>query len=84
MINVDASLYEAAVVSDMAKEGETAVNWLLAQNLPEYNVIHIQGAMGSDAQIGRTGALDAQFASGKLPWEWDEDEETEEGEMRDE
>ena len=29
MIDVDASLYEAAVVSDMAKEGETAVNWLL-------------------------------------------------------
>jgi len=50
----------------MAKEGETAVNWLLEQNLPEYNVIHIQGAMGSDAQIGRTGALDAQFASGKM------------------
>ena len=66
MINVDASLYEAAVVSDMAKEGETAVNWLLSQNLPEYKVIHIQGAMGSDAQIGRTGALDAQFASGKM------------------
>ncbi|MCR4584746.1 MAG: substrate-binding domain-containing protein [Lachnospiraceae bacterium] len=66
MIDVSDSLYEAAVVSDMAKEGETAVNWLLAQNLPEYNVIHIQGAMGSDAQIGRTGALDAQFASGKM------------------
>ena len=65
-IAVDESLYEAAVVSDMAKEGETAVNWLLAQNLPEYNVIHIQGAMGSDAQVGRTGALDAQFASGKM------------------
>ncbi|MBR6308885.1 MAG: substrate-binding domain-containing protein [Lachnospiraceae bacterium] len=66
MIDVDESLYEAAVVSDMAKEGETAVNWLLEQNLSEYNVIHIQGAMGSDAQIGRTGALDAQFASGKM------------------
>ena len=66
MINVDESLYEAAVVSDMSKEGETAVNWLLAQNLPEYKVIHIQGAMGSDAQIGRTGALDAQFESGKM------------------
>jgi len=66
MINVDESLYEAAVVSDMAKEGETAVNWLLGQNLDTYNVIHIQGAMGSDAQIGRTGALDAQFASGKM------------------
>ena len=66
MIDVNEDLYEAAVVSDMAKEGDTAVQWLLDQNLPEYNVIHIQGAMGSDAQIGRTGALDAQFASGKM------------------
>ena len=66
MIDVDESLYEAAVVSDMSKEGETAVNWLLEQNLDEYNVIHIQGAMGSDAQIGRTGALDAQFSAGKM------------------
>ena len=66
MIDVDESLYEAAVVSDMAKEGETAVKWLLDQNLSEYNVIHIQGAMGSDAQIGRTGALDEQFASKKM------------------
>ncbi|MCR5727705.1 MAG: substrate-binding domain-containing protein [Lachnospiraceae bacterium] len=66
MIDVSEDLYEAAVVSDMAKEGETAVKWLLDQNLSEYNVIHIQGAMGSDAQIGRTGALDEQFASGKM------------------
>jgi simple sugar transport system substrate-binding protein len=66
MINCDTSLYAAAVVSDMSSEGVTAVNWLLAQNLPEYNVIHIQGAMGSDAQLGRTGALDEQFASGKM------------------
>ena len=66
MIDVDESLYEAAVVSDMAAEGDTAVKWLLDQNLDTYNVIHIQGAMGSDAQIGRTGALDAQFASGKM------------------
>jgi simple sugar transport system substrate-binding protein len=66
MIDVDESLYEAAVVSDMAKEGDTAVNWLLDQKLDEYNVIHIQGAMGSDAQIGRTGALDAQFAAGTM------------------
>ncbi|MCR5478125.1 MAG: substrate-binding domain-containing protein [Lachnospiraceae bacterium] len=66
MIDVDENLYEAAVVSDMAKEGETAVNWLLDQKLDVYNVIHIQGAMGSDAQIGRTGALDAQFAAGTM------------------
>ncbi|BDC97505.1 MULTISPECIES: substrate-binding domain-containing protein [Treponema] len=66
MINVKDNLYEAAVVSDMAKEGDTAVAWLKAQNLPAYNIVHIQGAMGSDAQIGRTGALDAEFASGKM------------------
>ena len=46
------------MVSDMAKEGETAVNWLASQNLSEYNVVHIQGVVGSSAQIGRTGALD--------------------------
>ncbi len=62
MIDCDESLYEAAVVSDMANQGKLAVEWLLAQNLPEYKVIHIQGAMGSDAQIGRTGALDKQVA----------------------
>ena len=66
MVNVSEKLYEAAVVSDMAKEGETAVAWLKAQNLKEYKVIHIQGAMGSDAQIGRTGALDAEFAKGTM------------------
>jgi len=66
MIDVPEDLYEAAVVSDMAKEGETAVNWLLDQKLDAYNVIHIQGAMGSDAQLGRTGALDAQFEAGTM------------------
>jgi simple sugar transport system substrate-binding protein len=66
MVNADESLYEAAVVSDMAKEGETAVNWLKSQDLPYYKVIHIQGAMGSDAQIGRTGALDAEFTAGTM------------------
>jgi len=66
MINTSEDLYECAVVSDMAAEGDTAVNWLLSLKLPEYNVIHIQGAMGSDAQIGRTGALDAQFAKGTM------------------
>jgi simple sugar transport system substrate-binding protein len=66
MINVNAKYYEAAVVSDMAKEGDTAVAWLKAQKLPEYKVVHIQGAMGSDAQIGRTKALNAEFASGKM------------------
>ncbi len=66
MINTSEKLYEAAVVSDMPKEGETAVAWLKSLKLPEYKVIHIQGAMGSDAQIGRTGALDKEFAAGTM------------------
>ena len=66
MINTDPSNYEAAVVSDMSKEGVTAVEWLKAQKLDSYKVIHIQGAMGSDAQIGRTAALDAEFAAGTM------------------
>ena len=62
-IDADPSLYEASIVSDMAKEGQTAVDWLAAQNLSEYNVIHIQGVMGSAAQIGRSGALDTKVAA---------------------
>ena len=56
-IDADESLYEASIVSDMAKEGEQAVSWLASQGLDEYNIIHIQGVMGSSAQIGRSGAL---------------------------
>ena len=61
-IDADPSLYVASIVSDMAKEGETAVNWLASQNKETYNVIHIQGVMGSAAQIGRSGALDKMVA----------------------
>ena len=61
-IDADPSLYDASIVSDMDKEGETAVNWLASQNLAEYNVIHIQGVMGSAAQKGRSGALDTKVA----------------------
>jgi len=57
-IDADSSLYEASIVSDMAKEGEMAVDWLKGQELSEYNIIHIQGTMGSAAQKGRSGALD--------------------------
>jgi simple sugar transport system substrate-binding protein len=66
MVSASESLYEAAVVSDMAQEGRTAVDWLKGQKLDAYNVIHIQGVMGSDAQIGRTAALDAEFNSGAM------------------
>ena len=59
-IDADPSLYEASIVSDMAKEGQQAVDWLKSQNLSEYNIIHIQGVMGSAAQRGRSGALDEE------------------------
>ena len=65
-IDADPSLYEASIVSDMAKEGQNAVDWLKSQNLPEYNVIHLQGVMGSAAQQGRTAALDAAVAAGEM------------------
>jgi len=66
MIDCDESLYEAAVVSDMANQGKLAVEWLLAQKLDSYKIIHIQGAMGSDAQIGRTNPLNEQVAAGAM------------------
>ena len=62
-IDADASLYEASIVSDMSKEGQTAVDWLKSQGLSEYNIIHLQGVMGSAAQKGRSGALDDAVAS---------------------
>ena len=62
-IDADSSLYVASIVSDMAKEGQTAVDWLKKQGLAEYNIIHLQGVMGSAAQQGRTGALDTEVAA---------------------
>ena len=57
MIETDPSNYTAAVVSDMRVEGETAVAWLESLNLPEYKILHIQGQLGSAAQIGRSDPL---------------------------
>lgn len=62
-IDADPSLYVASIVSDMRREGETAVQFLERQNLGTYNIIHIQGVMGSAAQVGRTGALDDKVNS---------------------
>jgi simple sugar transport system substrate-binding protein len=56
-VDADSSLYEASIISDMEKEGQTAVDWLKGQSLSEYNIIHLQGVMGSAAQQGRSGAL---------------------------
>ena len=56
-IAADESLYESSVVSDMEQEGKTAVEWLKSQNLDKYEIIHIQGQMGTAAQEGRSKAL---------------------------
>jgi len=61
VINTDPSNYEAAMISDMETEGKTAVTWMKTLNLPVYNIIHIQGQIGSAAQIGRTAPLDAEI-----------------------
>ncbi len=62
--NIDKSLYTAYVGSDFRKEGERAVSWLeellIKQERTEdtIKIIHIQGTIGSSAQIGRTAALE--------------------------
>ena len=63
MIDCDPSLYTAAVVSDMRQEGETAVAWLESLGLEEYNILHIQGQLGSAAQIGRSEPLQEKCAA---------------------
>lgn len=56
----DDSLYTAWVGSDFYKEGQKAIEWLETQYKKEeaLNIVHIQGTLGSTAQIGRTKALE--------------------------
>jgi len=63
MIECDPELYTAAVVSDMRSEGVTAVEWLESLGLEEYNILHIQGQLGSAAQIGRSEPLQEKVAA---------------------
>ena len=69
VIDADEGLYEASIVSDMEKEGQTAVDWLKGQNLDKYKVIHIQGQMGTAAQKGRSKAVDDAAAADPSKWE---------------
>lgn len=61
----DETLYTAYVGSNFSEEGEIAVsfieNYLTQRSLNDepFNIIHIQGTMGSSAQKGRTDALEA-------------------------
>ena len=60
----DDSLFTAWVGSDFRSEGEKAVQWMEAKFGTEdpLNIVHIQGSIGSSAQIGRTKALDEAAA----------------------
>ena len=57
LIETSSDNYTAAVVSDMPQEGKTAVEWLESLGLDKYDILHIQGQLGSAAQLGRSGAL---------------------------
>ena len=66
LIETDESNFKAALVSDMHTEGNTAVEWLLGQELDEYNVILIRGQLGCAAEIGRSAAVLAAADAGEL------------------
>lgn len=62
MVDVeDESLYAAHVGSDFRKEGGSAAAWI-AEAYPgeeePVRIVHIQGTLGSTAQLGRTAALE--------------------------
>ena len=60
MINTpDESLYTCWVGSNFRKEGDTAVAWIEKEfkDKPDLKIVHLQGSIGSSAQIGRTEGL---------------------------
>ncbi len=55
----DESLFTCWVGSDFRQEGKTAVEWMEKTFADKsLNIIHLQGNIGSSAQIGRTEGLD--------------------------
>jgi ABC-type sugar transport system substrate-binding protein len=65
-IDTDPSNYQAALLSDMAYEGNTAVEWVLKQDLDEIKLVLIRGQLGSAAEIGRSDAVLKAAKEGKL------------------
>jgi len=66
LIDTAESNYQAALVSDMAYEGQMATDWVLSQGLDKINLILIRGQMGSAAEIGRSAAVLKAADAGKL------------------
>lgn len=65
MIDVsDESLFTAWVGSNFRSEGDKAVDWMETKFSGDepLNIVHIQGTIGSSAQIGRTEGLEAGVA----------------------
>ena len=72
MVDVeDENLYAAHIGSDFRREGRLAVDWL-SETYPDtrtpVRIVHIQGTLGSTAQLGRTAALE-EAASAHGNWE---------------
>lgn len=65
-IDTDPSNYEAALLSDMAYEGNTAVDWVLKSVPKPIKLILIRGQLGSAAEIGRSAAVLKAAKEGKL------------------
>jgi simple sugar transport system substrate-binding protein len=65
-IDTDASNYQAALLSDMAYEGNMATEWVLNLGLDPINLILIRGQLGSGAEIGRSAAVLKAADEGKL------------------
>jgi simple sugar transport system substrate-binding protein len=64
-ISIPGDVLAASTISDMRAEGDKAVKWLKDKKLPAYNIVHIQGQMGTDAQVNRSAALvDAARSNG--------------------
>lgn len=61
MIEVsDPDLFDCWVGSDFLREGQRAVAWMDSHlGDGELRIVHLQGNLGSSAQLGRTAALDA-------------------------
>ncbi len=72
MVDVeDEDLYAAHIGSDFRREGQLAVDWM-AEAYPDRDapvrIVHIQGTLGSTAQLGRTAALE-EAAAARENWE---------------
>jgi len=66
LIQTDVSNFQAAYVSDMWTEGTTAMDWVLSQKLPTFNVVLIRGQLGSTAELGRSASVLHAQGTGKI------------------